>query len=85
MDSLIISGNGGIMDELMDLYKKFIDGEYDISDVSRIISYIALPNVGEEYIRQLEYQIEYISFMSTKEEQTERIKMLLKELIEKTS
>ena len=73
------------MDELMDLYKKFIDGEYDISDVSRIISYIALPNVGEEYIRQLEYQIEYISFMSTKEEQTERIKMLLKELIEKTS
>ena len=73
------------MDELMDLYKKFIDGEYDISDVSRIISYIALPKVGEEYIRQLEYQIEYISFMSTKEEQTERIKMLLKELIEKTS
>jgi len=60
LDSLIISGNGGIMDELMDLYKKFIDGEYDISDVSRIIFYIALPNVGEEYIRQLEYQIEYI-------------------------
>ena len=73
------------MDDLMDLYKRYIDGEYDISDVSRIVSYIALPNVSEEYIRQLEYQIEYIRFMSTKEEQTERVKLLLKELIEKTS
>lgn len=36
----------------MDLYKKYIDGEYGISDVSRIVSYIALPNVSEEYIRQ---------------------------------
>ena len=35
------------MDDLTDLYKKYIDGEYDISDASRIISYIALPNVSE--------------------------------------
>ena len=69
----------------MDLYKKYSNGEYDISDVSRIISYIALPNVSEEYIRQLEYQIEHIRFMSAKEEQTERIKLLLEELIEKSS
>lgn len=73
------------MDDLTDLYKKYSNGEYDISDVSRIISYIALPNVSEEYIRQLEYQIEHIRFMSTKEEQTERIKLLLEELIGKSS
>lgn len=73
------------MDDLMELYKKYNNGEYDISDVSRIISYIALPNVSEEYIRKLEYQIELIRFMSTKEEQTERIKLLLEELIEKSS
>jgi hypothetical protein len=73
------------MDDLMELYKKYSNGEYDISDVSRIISYIALPNVSEEYIRQLEYQIEHIRFMSPKEEQTERIKLLLEELIEKSS
>ena len=36
------------MDDLMDLYKKYSNGEYDISDISRIISYIALPNVSEE-------------------------------------
>ena len=48
------------MDDLMDLYKKYIDGEYDISDVSRIVSYIALPNVSEEYIRQLSIYKKYV-------------------------
>lgn len=71
------------MDDLLELYKLYADEEYSIEDVSRIISYIAIPQLDEEYIRQIENQIEWIRFMCDKNEQKGKVISLLNEMIEK--
>lgn len=71
------------MDELLDLYKRYVDEEYTIADVSRMLSYIAVPQLSEEYIRQVENQIEWIRFMCEQDEQKERVISLLDEMIDR--
>ena len=61
-----------LVDDLLDLYNRYFSGEYDIGDVSRMLSYIAIPNLDHEYIRQVESQIEWIRFMSEEKEQKEK-------------
>lgn len=73
------------MDDLLDLYKRYISGEYDIGDVSRMLSYIAIPNLGHEYIRQVENQIEWIQFMTDEKDQKEKVLTLLDELIDRNT
>jgi hypothetical protein len=73
-----------MVDKLQELLKKYNDGEYDIADVSRIISYMAIPNVNDEYLKQVEYQIEWIRFMTSDSSQKEKINSLLEDLIKKS-
>ena len=51
------------MDDLIILYEKYNKGEYDIADISRILSYIALPDEMNEDIEKAEYRIENIRFL----------------------
>jgi len=73
-----------MVDKLQELLRKYNDGEYDIADVSRIISYMAIPNVNDEYLKQVEYQIEWIRFMTSESSQKEKINSLLEDLIIKS-
>lgn len=72
------------MDELTMLYKKYNNGEYDIADVSRILSYIALSDELDEDIKNAEYTLENIRFLSSKDEQIKEVNAILVELIEKS-
>lgn len=72
------------MDELRMLYKKYNNGEYDIADVSRILSYIALSDELDEDIKNAEYTLENIRFLSSKDEQNKEVNAILVELIEKS-
>lgn len=71
------------MDELTKLYKKYNNGEYDIADVSRILSYIALSDELDEDINKAEYTLENIRFLRSKDEQNKEVNAILVELIEK--
>ncbi len=73
------------MDDLLDLYRKYDEGKYSIADVSRILSYIAIPGVSEEDVEQVEDQIESIRFLTAENEQKEKVKYLLDQLIEKNN
>lgn len=73
-----------MVDKLQELLRKYNDGEYDIADVSRIISYMAIPNVNDEYLKQVEYQIEWIRFMTSDSSQKEKVNSLLEDLIKKS-
>ena len=71
------------MNELILLYEKYNNGSYDIADVSRILSYIALPDELDEDIEEVEYNIERIRFLISKQEQKEHVNKILLQLIEK--
>ena len=73
------------MVELLDLYKHYAAGEYDIGDVSRILSYMAISHLDPEYIRQVETQIEWIRFMSDEKDQKEKVLALLDEMIDRNT
>ncbi len=71
------------MDDLIMLFEKYNRGEYDIADISRILSYIALPDEMDEDVENAEYSIEKIRFLYSRSEQKEQVNMILIELIEK--
>lgn len=73
------------MNELLDLYKRYADGEYEIGDVSRILSYIAIPNFDHEYIKQAEDQVEWIRFMTDEKDQKVKVLALLDEMIDRNT
>lgn len=72
-----------IVNELYEIYRKYNEGEYDIADVSRIISYASISQVSEEDLKKVEDEIELVRFFSSKKEQKEKVNKLLIELIEK--
>ncbi len=71
------------MDDLIILYEKYNKGEYDIVDISRILSYIALPDEMDEDVEEAEYRIENIRFLNSQNEQKGDVNAILVELIEK--
>lgn len=71
------------MDDLIILYEKYNKGEYDIADISRILSYIALPDEMDEVVEEAEYRIENIRFLKSQNEQKGGVNAILVELIEK--
>lgn len=70
------------MNELNMLYEKYNSGEYDIADVSRILSYISISDEVDEVVQNVEYQIENIRFLTSESEQKEKVNAILVELIE---
>lgn len=71
------------MDGLTMLYKKYNNGEYDIVDISRILSYIALSDELDEDIKNAEYTLKNIRFLSSKNEQNKEVNAILAGLMEK--
>lgn len=71
------------MTELIILYEKYINGEYDIADVSRILSYAAISDEMDEDIANAEDQIESLRFLSSDGEQREGVIKILLELMDK--
>lgn len=71
------------MNELIIIYEKYNKGEYDIADISRILSYIALPDEMDEDVENAEYRIEKIRFLRSRNEQKGDVNAILVELIEK--
>ena len=71
------------MEELLNLFNKYINEEYGIEDVSRILSYISIPELTDYELENAEYQIERIRFLSSDTEQKKRVQEILLELIEK--
>lgn len=71
------------MNDLILLFEKFNSGDYDIADVSRILSYIALPDELDADIEEVEYNIEMIRFLSSQNEQMEQVNKILLQLIDK--
>ena len=71
------------LEDLLEIYRKYNEGKYDIGDVSRIISYISFPQVSEEEMKKVEDEIELIRFFSVEKEQKDKVNKLLAELIEK--
>ena len=70
------------MNTLLDLYKRYVDGEYVIEDVSRILSYITIPQLSAEYIKQVENQVEWIRVMCDEKDQKEKVMKLLEDMIQ---
>ena len=71
------------MTELILLYEKYMNGEYDIADVSRILSYAAISDEMDEDIAGAESQIERLRFLSSGGEQRAGVIKILLELMEK--
>ena len=71
------------MNDLILLFEKYNSGDYDIADVSRILSYMALPDELDEEIQEAEYNIEMVRFLNSQNEQKEQVNKILLELIEK--
>lgn len=71
------------MDELFELYHRYKDGIYSISDVERIVSYMPVPNVDDKYLKDVENQIEMIRFLTEESEQKQKVLSVLYELIKK--
>ena len=71
------------MNDLILLFEKYNKGDYDIADVSRILSYMALPDELDEDIEEAEYNIEMIRFLNSQNEQKKQVNKILLELIEK--
>lgn len=71
------------MNDLILLFEKYNRGDYDIADVSRILSYMELPDELDEDVEEAEYNIEMIRFLNSQNEQKEQVNKILLELIEK--
>lgn len=71
------------MDDLILLFDKYNRGDYNIADVSRILSYMALPDELDEEIEEAEYNIERIRFLTSQNEQRKQVNKILLELIKK--
>lgn len=71
------------MNDLILLFEKYNNGDYDISDVSRLLSYMALPDELDVDIEKAEYKIEMIRFLESYNEQKEQANKVLLDLIEK--
>ena len=71
------------MAELILLYEKYMNGEYDIADVSRILSYEAISDELDEEIANAEDQIESLRFLSSGGEQRAGVIKILLELMDK--
>lgn len=71
------------MTELIILYEKYINGEYDIADISRILSYAAISDEMDEDIANAEHQIENLRFLSSGGEQRRGVIKILLKLMDK--
>ena len=71
------------MEELLNLFNKYTNEEYEIEDVSRILSYISIPELTDDELRNAEYQIERIRFLLPANEHKKRVQEILLELIKK--
>ncbi|MCQ2534222.1 MAG: hypothetical protein MJ172_06615 [Clostridia bacterium] len=69
------------MDDLLAIYHKYDDSEYDIADVERMIAYTAIPNIDEEYITNISNQLELMRFTIEESEQKQKVLAILRELI----
>ena len=71
------------MKELLDLFNKYMNEEYEIEDVSRVLSYISIPELKDDELKDAEYQIERIRFLLSANEQKKRVREILLGLLTK--
>lgn len=69
------------MEEIKIIYEKYCMCEYDIGDVSRMLSYIAVPDSISDLVSEAENEIEYIRFMVSENEQYNRVKDVLLKIL----
>lgn len=73
------------MSELNIIMNKYNNGEYDIEDVSRSLSYMAISDELIEALESAENEIENIRFLCSDNEQKEAVKKVLENLIAKVN
>ncbi len=73
------------MDNLLDIYNKYIESEYTVEDVSRIISYISFDGIDYITLKNSEYEIEKARFTMNEVDQKKVVCSILKKLISQTT
>lgn len=69
------------MDDLLELYNKYIKSEYTIEDVSRILSYAVFDGIDFLTLENSEYEIEKARFTVNEVDQKKIVCSVLKKLI----
>lgn len=72
------------MDKLLDIYNKYIESEYTVEDVSRILSYVSFDGIDYTTLKNSEYEIEKARFTMNEVDQKKVVCSILKKLISQT-
>jgi len=69
------------MDNLLEIYDKYIRSEYTIEDISRLLSYVAFDGIDHTTLANSEYEIEKARFTMNEIDQKKIVCSVLKRLI----